>query len=760
MNETYTTTQKTGPEKFIFSEILPPSADAADSRATIVHFWRVLQKRRWLILGTLCIVAIAVTAVSLVLPKRYDASSQLLLDLEGEEDLGLDQVVMPIGIDLDTKLQTQVRIVQSDTIANSTIKQLGLQNNPAFAGKQAIAKQRDYDTLDLQTRSGLRNAFRQDLTVQLIPKTEIMEIHFRSRDPKLSADVANTVAQTYIEHNFQTKYQATRQTSEWLAKQLDDVKKHAEAAQERVIAYQKKTGLFGEDETHNIVIDRLTLLNKSLSEAETERIVLEAKYRIAMTENPELIANIAPESLLGALYKEQAETKAEYAEMVAKYGASYPRVIQLQAQLKELDASVKTEIQKVSETLRAEYMAASKSEQMHRANLDKQKDDAYNMNQDAIQYGIMRKEVDSSRDLYEGLLKKLKEAGILAGLKSSNINIVDPASVPVVPVSPKIPVNIALGCISGLLLGMTMAFVVETVDSSIRTPEDVETHCSLPSLGIIPSVSGGERITRKSLPTGSQQFILPVTVQQSASGSAEAFRALRTSLMLSAPGSPPQVILITSAMTKEGKSFTSINLAVVLAQTGQKVLLVDSDMRRPSINKYLGIRMNRGLSACLAGTEDSAAMAVPVEEIPGLHVLPAGQMPPYPAEMLGSEALPQLVQQWRRQFRYIVIDTPPVLAVTDAVVSARVADVVVLVVRSEKSRRQSLVRTRDLLKKAHANIAGVVVNDLSLNSPEYRQYYGYYGKDYKGYYSNGSYGSNGHSNGNGNGNGRNHNAEV
>jgi len=750
MNETQTRVKPLELDRFVFSDIVSPDSEANSNRATIVHFWQVLQKRRWLILGCLCVIGLVVTAISLMLPKRYDATSQLLLDLEGEDDLGLDQVVMPIGIDLDTKLQTQVRIVQSDTIANSVIKQLGLQKNPAFAGKQAMNPARNYDSLDLRTRAALTGKFHQSLTVQIVPKTEIMEIHFRSGDPNLATDVANAVANTYIEHNFQTKYQATRQTSEWLTKQLDDVKKHAEAAQEEVINYQKKTGLFGEDESHNIVIDRLELLNKALSDAETERIVLEAKYRIALTQRPDLIANILPESLLGVLYKQQAESKAQYAELATKYGASYPRVIQLRAQLKELDSNIAQEITKVSETLRAEYLAAQKSEQMLQASLDKQKDDAYNMSQDALQYGIMRREVESSRDLYQGLLKKLKEAGILASLKSSNINVVDTASVPVSPVEPKVRFNIFLGCIGGLVFGIAVAFVVETVDSSIRTPQDVENYCALPSLGIIPSTVASEDKPRNGLAgAGVRQLSLPVAMEQANSGSAEAFRALRTSLMLSAPSTPPKVILVTSAMMKEGKSFVSMNLAVVLAQSGQKVLLVDSDMRRPVVNKHLGIPMNRGLSACLAGTEDSAAMIRTIDGIPGLHVLPAGQMPPYPSEMLGSEALPQLVRGWREQYGHIVIDTPPVLAVTDAVVSARVADVVVLVVRSEKTRRQSLVRARDLLTKAHAAIAGVVVNDLSLDSAEYREYYGYYGKDYKGYYNNG----NGQANGNGNGNG-------
>jgi capsular exopolysaccharide synthesis family protein len=229
------------------------------------------------------------------------------------------------------------------------------------------------------------------------------------------------------------------------------------------------------------------------------------------------------------------------------------------------------------------------------------------------------------------------------------------------------------------------------------------------------------------------------------SGSAEAFRALRTSLLLSAPGAPPQVFLVTSAMMQEGKSFTAINLAVVLAQTGQNVLLVDCDMRRPAVTKYLGVPMNRGLSACLAGTQEPSAAVLKVEEIPGLHIVPAGHMPPYPSEMLASEAFPQLIQHWRKEFRYVVIDTPPVLAVTDAVVAARAADMVVLIARCERTGRQSLVRARDLLKKVRANIAGVVVNDLSLNSVEYRHYYGYYGNEHQHYYHHEE--GNGHSKG-------------
>jgi polysaccharide biosynthesis transport protein len=742
------------------AELQPTIIDATDEQISIVQFWRVLQKRRWLVLISLAAVVVLVTVVSLVLPKRYEASARILLDLEGTDDLGLEQVVMPIGLDLNTKLETQIRIVRSDTIATSVIRQLALHQNKAFAGKLTAPAGSEFDDLDLKTRANLTKQFHKSLNVQLIPKTQIVEVHFRSKDPQLSAQVANAISNTYIEHNFQTKYKATLQTSDWLTKQLDDLKKNAESAQEKLTDYQKKTGILGTDETHNIILDKLEELNKELSAAEGDRIIKEAKYRIAMSENPELIANIAPESVLGALYKSRAEIRSDYAQLAAKYGASYPRVVQLQSQLNEVDASIAQEIKKVGDTVRADYQASLKSEQMLQETLDKQKGEAYKLNEDAMQYAILRRDVESSRDLYEGLLKKLKEAGILAGLKSSNINIVDQASVPVEPVEPNLPLNIALGVLGGLLGGVALAFIVENVDNSIRTPQDVETYCSLPSLGVIPTVALNGKNGHKALDEASpKQLRLPVTMEQRNSGSAEAFRALRTSLLLSSPGAPPQVILVTSAMMQEGKSFTALNLATVLAQTGQNVLLVDSDMRRPAVHRYLGLSMNRGLSACLAGTAQPSEIVIDIENVPGLHVVPAGHMPPYPSEMLASDAMPQLVQRWRGEYRYIVIDTPPVLAVTDAVVCARIADVVVLIARSEQTGRQSLLRTRDVLKKVRANIAGVVVNDLSFNSIEYRQYYGHYGSEYSYYYHNNENGNgrgNGDGNGKRNGNGKGH----
>jgi len=341
------------------------------------------------------------------------------------------------------------------------------------------------------------------------------------------------------------------------------------------------------------------------------------------------------------------------------------------------------------------------------------------MNGDAMKFAMLKRDVDSSRDLYEDLLKRLKEAGIIAGLKSSNVNIVDPASVPAEPAEPRIALYLALGAAGGLISGVFASIVREHLDGSIRTPEDVEFYCEMPSLGMIPRITDEDAVSEESRHAG------PAILERPSSQFAEAFRALRTSLLLSSPGGPPKVIVVTSSLPQEGKSVTSTNCATVLAQAGRKVLLIDADMRRPTLQGYLGLKSGVGLSACLSGSRSDVPAAVPLPSMPTLEVITAGDRPPNPAELLASETMQILLTQWREKYDHIVIDTPPVLAVTDAVVLATLADCVVLVARSGQTGSQSLKRTVELLRRVNAKIAGVVVNDLALKSLAYAEYYGH-----------------------------------
>jgi succinoglycan biosynthesis transport protein ExoP len=698
---------------------------------SLVGFWRVVRKRKWVILSCLAVTVTVVTIVSLLMPRKYDAVARINLDYENSNSLGLEQLGLPGGTDATTKLETQIRIMQSETLAWSVIQQLRLDQQAQFApAKLRSPAGAAFERIDDLQRAKLLKRFHDSLNVQLVPKTQIIEVRFRSPDPRLAAKVVNAICDGYIDRNFKTRYEATMRASDWLNKQLDDLRNKTEELQTKLTDYQKKTGILGTDESHNIIMSKLDELNRQLSLGTADRIVKEARYRTALTADPELIASIVPESPLAVLRRQEAEVNARYAQLSAKFGPAYPKLIQTQKELDQIHSAITREVKNVGSRLENEYKASLKSEQMLSGALGQQKQEAYKMNQDAVQYAIMLRDVQASRDLYEDLLKKLKEAGITAGLKNTNVNIVDPASVPVEPAEPKLPLNMALGFLGGLLGGIALAFVVENVDNSIRTPDDVEIQCALPSLGIIPSIDVVKN-GHKQLPPGEQEpFTLPVALSQPKSQTSEAFRALRTSLLLASVGTPPKVMVITSASAGEGKTTTACNSAIVLAQTGHKVLLVDADMRRPMLHTRIGVDGTTGLSACLAGMQDPDSVFLKVESLPNLYVLPAGKTPPYPSEMIASETMRHLLDRWRSEFDQIVIDTPPVLAVTDAVILSTMADAVIVVARSGVTGYQSLCRTRDLLRKVHAKIAGVVVNDLALNSVGYADYYGHYRSNY------------------------------
>jgi succinoglycan biosynthesis transport protein ExoP len=702
---------------------------------SLLGFWRVVRKRKWVIASCLALTVTAVTIVSLIMPRKYDAVARINLDFENANSLGLDQLGLSAGSDATTKMETQIRIIGSETLAWNVVRQLRLDQKEQFTGQKLLSPANaEFEKVDDLRRAKLLKVFHNALNVQLVPKTQIIEVRFRNRDPRLAANIVNAISNAYIERSFKTKYEATMKASDWLAKQLDDLKDKTESLQTKLSDYQKKAGILGTDESHNIIMSKLDELNRQQSLAQADRIVKEARYRTALTADPELIATLVPESTLAILHRQDAEITAQYTQLSAKFGSAYPKVQQTQKQLEQVHSSIDHEVKNISKRMENEYQASLKSEQMLTAALEKQKQEAYRMNNDAVKYAIMLRDVQSSRDLYEGLLKKLKEAGITAGLKSSYVNIVDPASTPVDPAEPRVPLNIALGLLGGLLGGIAMAFVVENVDNSIRTPDDVEVQCALPSLGIIPTIEAAGKNGHKQLPAGTLvPFVLPVALSQPKSPISEAYRALRTSLLLASAGAPPKVLVITSASPGEGKTTTSCNAAIVLAQSGRKVLLVDADMRRPTSHMRFGLPNGNGLSACLAGTVATDSATLKIDVLPNLHILPAGQIPPNPSELIGSDAMRRLLESWRAEFDHIIIDSPPVLAVTDAVILATMADSVIVVARSGVTGYQSLCRARDILRKVHARIAGVVVNDLGLNSAGYADYYGHYGSHYAAY---------------------------
>ena len=728
-----------------------PELPAQES--TLGEYIRVLVKRKWTVLACLITIFSVVAIASLKMTPVYEAGGSIAIN---KPDSGLVNFNNSPSFSLDyydpTELETEVKILQSDLLALQVVKELALDRRSEFGGNTAaLPSSLDLTPDPLQDSgraSSLLAGFHGNLKVTLAPNTHIVEVRFRSPDKDLAASVVNTLMSTYTENNFKSRFDSTMQASDWLSKQLVDLQMKVETSQEKLVRYQKEHEILGIDEKQNITTQKLDELNRSLTAAESERMEKESVYRLVESGDSETIASAASaldsagaggqsaSSLLEGLRSKEADVKIQAAELSTQFGPSYPKVVQLNGQLKEIDAQILLETKKVAGKIRGQYMAALQREDMLHNALEKQKQEANKLNESAIQYSILKRDLESYRSLYEGLMEKMKQAGVSAGLKSNNFRIVDVARVPTHPVEPNIPRNLAFAFMLGLTSGVGLAFLLEGLDNTVRTTEQAQMISGLAPLGMIPMGSRATRDganTKRLVIATSKEAVELVTQVRPQSQMAESYRALRTSLLLSNLGAPPKVIMITSALPQEGKTTTSINCAVVLAQKGVRVLLIDADLRRPSIHKTLGMGPRSGLSNVLTGsaTLQQAITRSPV--LPNLMVLPAGTPPPNPAELLASSNMRDVLEELRGQYDHIVVDTPPTLSVTDAVVLSPRADAIVLVIRSGQTTKQALRRSRDILMQVNAKVSGVLLNAVDLSSPDYYYYYEYQGK-YSRYY--------------------------
>jgi capsular exopolysaccharide synthesis family protein len=724
-------------------------AELAQLEPSLLEYWRLLLKRKWTVVSCVVVITVLVAVHSFRATKLYDAVGRIAINHQSNDAFGFkesggggfDEEDYTVGLD------TQAKILESDAIALQVIKNLGLDHDPRFTGVPAKAASGGIpvgsSALTPAQENGLLGHFHGGLNVKVLPRTRIMELHYLSVNPNLSAQIINELANVYIEQNYQAKFQSTVRTSEWLSKQLSDLELKVETSQQRLVDYQKEHGIVGVDEKQNVITAKLDQLNRELTEAEMDRIQKESMYRLTLEGRPELLQPIgSPNEVTTTNLKSQASTlEAQLAALSTQFGPNFPRVKELDNQLKVVRAALKTELDSGLQRYQTTYQAAVEREKLLRDAFETQKQEANQLNESAIQYNLLRRDYESNRQLYDGLLQRLKEAGVSAGLRSSNVQIIDQARVPMGPSQPNIPRNITTGFFLALAGGIGLAFLLEMLDNSVRSPDQVELIAGLPTLGMIPSgvrpnSSYGRAL--KPLRAGSQlmpqqELVETISYMRPQSQSAEAYRTLRTSILLSSWGSPPKVLLVTSPLAQEGKTTTSVNTAIVLAQRGARVLMVDADLRRPSIHKAFSVPQRPGLSEYLTGNISECPIT-PWAQLPNLHVLPSGGTPPHPAELLGSGLMNNSLAEWRKQFDHIVIDTPPALSVTDAVLLSVQADSVILVIRSGQTTKQALRRARQLLAYVNSKIIGVVVNAMDMNASDYYYYYGYYGKKYGYYY--------------------------
>jgi succinoglycan biosynthesis transport protein ExoP len=714
-----------------------PQPYLGSEESPLLHYLRVLKKRRWVVLATTAIIFTLAVIATLKETPLYQATSKVAIFPETPNFLGFKNLDdSSPDYQYDVALETQAAILRSDALAMEVIKAMRLDEDPRFT---SAPRHRTGDSVedaslqpDAEITTGLLGRFHGGLGIQLIPNSRLVQISYIDPDPKLATEIVNTLVRTFTEQNFKTKYEAATQTSDWLNTEIDDLRLKVQTSEEKLVRYQKDHSILGVDEKQNIVTAKLDELNRELAAAEMDRIQKESTYKLATSADPSVFAKPSREgeiSMMAKLRDKQAELGTQRAQLTTQFGAAYPKVVEIDNQLKQIDKEIVTEKARLQEQIRNEYLAALQRETLLITAFNGQKQEANKLNESAIEYSVLKRDAEANRQLYQDLLQRLKEAGVSAGLRSSNIRVVDVARKPTGPIKPNVPRNIQFGLLLGLACGVGLAFVLESLDNSIRTIEEVSSISTLPALGTIPLQISGNGSLRKRLKPATIQLQTSespalITYARPRSEAAEAYRSLRTSILLSSYGAPPKVILVTSAVPQEGKTTISANSAMVLAQRGGRVLLVDADLRRPGIDRMFGFRSRGGLSTLISGGDKFEDVAVPFADVPNLTILPAGPIPPQPAELLGSTVMKEYIARWRNEFDHVVIDSPPCLSVTDAVVLSPEADRVILVARSGRTTKIVLRRACDLLMQVNARVMGIVLNALNTRSTEGYYYYG------------------------------------
>src|SRR5437667_3724625 len=685
--------------------------------------WRIIRDRKWTIAAfALVVVGIVVTA-SLLMKPQYKAVGRVVVVFHRDNDSGVlgfrgaDTFLLDDPEDR-TAIDTQIRILQTDALAMQVIKTLQLDKNPKFTARGGKTANQD----------ALLQSFHKNLEVSRVKGTRLIEIQFRSTDPQLAADVVNSLAKEYVDQYYRSQFQISTQFSDFLANQLKELQARVEESQRKLMDYQKRNGTFGLDDKKNILTAKLTDLNRELTAAEVDRVQKDANYQLARSGQPDLVARLEPDNLLTRLRAQQADLENQIAQASVQLGPAHPKMAELSKQLAQVRRSVDAEVAGIGQRITYEYQTAAERERMLRDALEAQKQVVDHLNASAVQSDILKREFETNRKLYEDLLQKQKEVGISASLKSSNLWIVDPARPPKLPAEPNILRNLALSLLFGICGGVWLAFgLAKMEERTIKTVEQAQSLSSLPALGVLPLLETMSRNGAARQLTGVGGDVKPelVSLLQPLSLAAESYRAMLTPLMLSA-ATPPGIILVTSAVPGEGKTTVCTNTAILLARLHRRVLLVDADLRRPSIHRAMRLSCNTGLGALLRKSVTFDEAVIQRAEVPNLYILPAGPvMLPDDTELLVS-GFKDLVDHWRDQFDHIIIDTPPVLAMTDAVRMSVEADSVILVIRSGQIARDTFLRAQDLLRRVNAHVAGFVLNGAQVDSSDFRYYYSYH----------------------------------
>lgn len=744
----------TGPQALDAQPILDVSSEEVPH---LLDYWAIILKRRWVVLSCLVIVFATVAIGTLKEKPVYEGKVLMEIDPQQPSVVNFKEVVSVNPVDPDAYLETQYKILKSRTLADRVVRDLNLWRVPEFYRNRMLFGLIQTTPKVLPSPSNpnpspnagyFRNSVRHVqgfLDISPVRRSNLVELSFESHSPVLAAEVANKLAEDYINENLAVKWDETISASHWLQDRLVGLQAKLEKSEDALQAYARAHGILYLETTNNsqqsLASARMAELMQEYGQAQGALFQKQGLYSLVKHGKVEDLPGVLNNGLVQGLEEKLADDEQQYAMITSWVKPDYPKARQYRREIKALQKEIDREKGAVIQNIVQEYKSSR-----HRVNylqraIDEQKRTMTALNERMVQYSILKRQVDSNRELYQGLLQRMKEAQVSAGLNASNIRIVDNAIVPQGPVKPRVVLNLALGLILGGALGVGLAFFQEYLDKTLKTSDDVERLVRLPSLGVLPkfSLDGAEEIE-----DGDEADLLPVPTNgnghlapaiQTAPEVAEAFRSLRTSILLSA--SPvPKLLLITSALPSEGKTTTAVNLGATLASLNTKVVIVDCDMRRPACHRATGVENKPGFVQCLTGHAALDAAIMPVPGISYLSVIPCGTIPPNPAEVLSSRMTGELLHKLRREFEFVIVDSPPILSVADSRILATLTDATVLVTRAHSTPYDVVRRARSLLYGAGARLLGVALNDVDLRRDGYGYVGGNYGYGY-GYGANG-----------------------
>src|ERR1041385_1678044 len=758
----------------------------AENEVHLLDYWRAIRKRLWLVLGIVALVTMLSVVYVARKPDEYEAQARVQVDLEESTNLVNNQRPLYGPTDDPIYFNTQLQILVSPGLMRRVVRTLGLEHNPDFfkgdpaqrpstwqrllrmvgLGKAQDPGPKPPDQLPLTTTVGQATA-REDLNEakRLAPyvnnilsglkvdpvkeargyykETRLIDIKFSHPVPDVTAKVVNAIAETYVYANLEKRTEANSTTGDFLQKRIAELQQQIRTSEERLVNYAKNNQIISLDPNQNTVVERLAGLNQQLLQAENERKTAEAAYNAAKA--PDAASALAED---GAKQTNEIETKLidlrqKRALLLVDATEEAPEVKEVDQQIGELDQQLKDLRSRKSATLltnlQTRYQQTLEREQSLRKAFEQQRAQTLSQNEAAINYRIIQQEIETNKSLLNGLLQGAKENDVVLAGKPNNISIVDYALTPDAPVGPNRARTVIAAFFLSIGLGVGVALFFEYLDDTVHSTEEVERVLHLPALAVIPSVGSAAR--RRVLPgspavpkqnghgNGHAELLMNV---DSRSPLAEAYRHLRTSVLLSTAGRAPKSLLVTSSLPGEGKTTTAVNTAISLVQTGASVVIIDADMRRPRLQTIFDMHEQEGLSSILSSDTTEAEMLelVRTDEATGLNVLTSGPIPPNPAELVGSDQMRRLMTALQARYTYVVVDSPPISSFTDGVLIATMVDGVLLVVHGGKSSRHIVRRSKQLLSDVGSKVFGVVLNNVNVRSHDYYYYQTYYGRKY------------------------------